>query len=91
MEVEEDDEKFKVIKMEIEEEEDKDISKLIKSNQTIKIKAEAGINNLTNPRWSVLGVMDEVIIVLNATLNCLMIKKKNSGQILQKIKKLKLC
>lgn len=36
--------------MEVEEEEDEDILELIKSNQSIKIKAESEINNLTNLR-----------------------------------------
>ena len=77
--------------MEVEEEVDEAILELMKIKQISKIEAEAEINNLANPRQSVLDVINLAITVLNVILNYLTTKKNERNLIMQKRKKLKPC
>lgn len=58
------------------------ISRTTMINQMFKARGEVMINNLTNQKWSALGVNSLVITVLNATPNCPKTKKNHRSQTL---------
>lgn len=80
---------LQIIEAEVQEEgvvatemvEDK-ISRTTMINQMFKARGEVMINNLTNQKWSALGVKSLVITVLYATPNCPKTKKNHRSQTL---------
>lgn len=82
---------LQIIEAEVEEEgvvavemvEDK-ISRTTMINQMFKARGEVMINNLTNQKWSALGVNSLVITVLNATPNCPKTEKSKKSDFVEK-------